>query len=338
MKSPEVSVLIPSYNRSKFVTKAIDSVLAQTYQNLEIIVVDSSTDDTRKALRAYGDKVRCIYQEPCGVSNARNLGVKEAQGRWVAFLDSDDEWLPQKLEVQMDQIEKRSDLCAHITNIVFHALNGHEVELFALRGFVGPQNEAVVFERPLIPELRYQLAFSSCLLAKREALIAAGLFDSRLTLHEDLDVAFRLALQGPWGVSKLPLVHMFRRDEPPVNLSNQHVANPIYSYETLVHIYSKLKDQPRLERAERREVSKELSGARFSLGVELYKSGRAREARSSFLKVFNDHASLKTAAKYLLSVLPWSIGLDMLFVWAAFARKGFRRSTAVSFVNLQSKN
>ena len=92
-----VSVIIPTYNRSHCLGDAIDSVLAQTHKNLEIIVVDDgSTDGTKDIVRSYGWPVKYIYQTNQGVSAARNRGIKEARSEWIAFLDSDDEWHQKK--------------------------------------------------------------------------------------------------------------------------------------------------------------------------------------------------------------------------------------------------
>src|SRR6056297_995853 len=100
---PNVSVIIPTYNRSFTVTKAIDSVLEQTYDDHEIIVVDDgSTDDTYEVLRAYLNKIDYKYKENGGISSARNCALQMARGKYIALLDSDDYWKPEKLERQME--------------------------------------------------------------------------------------------------------------------------------------------------------------------------------------------------------------------------------------------
>jgi len=94
-----ISVVIPSYNRSKMVVRAIESVLAQTFPAYEILVVnDGGTDDTLDVLKNYSDKITVLNQQNKGVAAARNYGILKAKGEWVALLDSDDEWLPAKLE------------------------------------------------------------------------------------------------------------------------------------------------------------------------------------------------------------------------------------------------
>lgn len=97
-----VSVIIPTYNRGYFISKTIDSVLAQTYRPIEIIVVDDgSNDDTREVVGKYGSQVRYIHQENAGLASARNTGLAAARGEYIAFQDSDDIWLPWKLQAQV---------------------------------------------------------------------------------------------------------------------------------------------------------------------------------------------------------------------------------------------
>ena len=98
----KISVIIPTYNRKHTLNRAIHSVLSQTSQPREIIAVDDgSTDGTKEWLAKMYPAIRYIHQSNSGVSAARNVGIKTAQGDWLAFLDSDDEWLPQKLERQV---------------------------------------------------------------------------------------------------------------------------------------------------------------------------------------------------------------------------------------------
>lgn len=109
---PKVSVIIPTHNRDKYIGKAIRSVLRQTYKNYEIIVVDDgSTDDTRKKVKKYvkkhPNKIRYIYQDNKGPSAARNTGIRNAKGKYITFLDSDDEYLPKMLKKQISFMKRR---------------------------------------------------------------------------------------------------------------------------------------------------------------------------------------------------------------------------------------
>ena len=97
-----VSVIIPTFNRAYLLGRAVESVLSQTYNNYEIIVVDDGSDDgTGEIIESFNKRVRFFRIPHSGVSKARNTGIEKAKGDWISFLDSDDYWLPQKLEKQM---------------------------------------------------------------------------------------------------------------------------------------------------------------------------------------------------------------------------------------------
>jgi glycosyltransferase involved in cell wall biosynthesis len=110
-----ISVIIPTYNRENFIKETIDSVLNQTYKNIEILIVDDgSTDNTREIIESINDpRIIYIYQDNTGASASRNTGIKNAKGEYVAFLDSDDSWLPDKLEKQIKFIQNNPqiDIC-----------------------------------------------------------------------------------------------------------------------------------------------------------------------------------------------------------------------------------
>jgi glycosyltransferase involved in cell wall biosynthesis len=107
----KISVIIPCYNAERWIWRAITSVLNQTVRPAEILVVDDgSTDSTAEAVRKYGPEVRYFYQQNSGPGAARNLGIRHAESEWIAFLDADDEWLPNKIESQLRILEKNPDL------------------------------------------------------------------------------------------------------------------------------------------------------------------------------------------------------------------------------------
>ena len=113
-KPTNVSVVIPAYNSAVFLPEALDSVFAQTRPPAEVIVVDDgSTDDTSKVLEMYGDRVIVVAQENRGLSGARNRGMDRATAEWVAFLDADDTWEPEKLERQLDAVDASDVVCVH---------------------------------------------------------------------------------------------------------------------------------------------------------------------------------------------------------------------------------
>ncbi len=111
MKEVMVSVIIPTYNRAGYLIEAIESVLAQTYRDIEIIVVDDgSNDNTREKLKPYEDRIEYIYVENGGPAYARNVGMRMARGKYIAFLDSDDRYYPYKTEIQVDFLERHDDV------------------------------------------------------------------------------------------------------------------------------------------------------------------------------------------------------------------------------------
>lgn len=131
-----VSVVIPTYNRDGLIRAAIDSVLAQTYQSVEIIVVDDgSRDRTREVVEAYGHPVRYVYKENGGVAAARNTGFRHARGEFIALLDSDDEWMPWKLEAQIRILEQFPDVGMVWTDMTATNEQGHVLHDRYLRIF-----------------------------------------------------------------------------------------------------------------------------------------------------------------------------------------------------------
>lgn len=131
-----VSVIIPSYNRAYIVGQAIESVLRQTHEKVEVVVIDDgSTDDTATVVKAFDDRVRYIYQPNAGIAVARNTGIAAARGEFVAFLDSDDEWLPWKVEAQLAVLRARPECGMIWTDMTAVDESGAVVEREYLRTF-----------------------------------------------------------------------------------------------------------------------------------------------------------------------------------------------------------
>ena len=198
LKDETVSVIIPTYNRAWAVKDAIDSVLAQDYAGFELIVVnDGSTDETDQVLAEYGAKLTVIRQENRGVSAARNRGIREAKGNLIAFLDSDDRWLPGKLSVQVDFFNTHPD-----------ALICQTEEIWIRNGVrVNPKNRhkkpsGDIFE----PSLQLCLVSPSAVMMRRDLFEKVGTFDETLPACEDYDLWLRVAYRYPVHLIDEPLI------------------------------------------------------------------------------------------------------------------------------------
>jgi glycosyltransferase involved in cell wall biosynthesis len=183
---------VPCYNRAALLKRAVNSVLAQTLTDFELIIVDDgSTDDTAGVLRQFSDvRIRLLRNdENEGAARARNRGIQAARGEWVAFLDSDDEWLPQRLECQMEAMERGStEAAVAYCPIVVHSRKGGKVSQ-PLRALP----EGAVLD-DLLRNLRPPTA--SAFMVKRRALLEVGGFDEAMSSGHDIDLWLRLAQEG----------------------------------------------------------------------------------------------------------------------------------------------
>lgn len=212
MTNPNVSVIIPAYNRAATVTKAIDSVLNQTYEDYEIIVVDDgSTDDTTIVLQPYMRRIKYFLQPNKGVSSARNKGVREAKGRLVAFLDSDDLWAPTKLEWQIRTLEQHRDYCmVCFTDGSFFDNHSITTNIFksAYKKFSGDTGV-------LDDQVNYVInpphgIYIQTAIINKDLIDDVQGFDEEMVVAEDTDLIFRLALKTKFCFVNIPLVSIDR--------------------------------------------------------------------------------------------------------------------------------
>jgi glycosyltransferase involved in cell wall biosynthesis len=201
IESPDstlISVIIPSFNRCRMVSQAIDSVLNQSFKDFELIVVDDgSTDATRDILDVYRERIKVCYQPNRGVSSARNTGLRMAKGEWIAFLDSDDLWLPEKLSVQVNFFRNHPE-----------ALICQTEETWIRRDVrVNPKKKhkkpsGMIYE----PSLGLCLVSPSAVMIKKELFHRVGLFDEDLPACEDYDLWLRIACRFPIHLIDQPLI------------------------------------------------------------------------------------------------------------------------------------
>ena len=196
---PEVSVIIPSYNSARYLADAVDSVLSQSFRDLEVLVIDDgSTDDTATVARRYRRPVRYLRQENQGVAVARNRGIAESLGRYIAFLDADDTWLPAKLEAQLEALGKNPGYRACYT--AFTVVSSQLAPIQVSRS----NRRAGTLEDLL---LRGNVIGSICtVLCERSLLESAGGFDPSLSQCADWDMWTRLAVFTEFLYVDRPLV------------------------------------------------------------------------------------------------------------------------------------
>lgn len=194
-----ISVVIPAYNIGKLVSRAIASVLAQTHQPDEIIVVDDgSTDDTADIIKSYGSKVKYIYQANLGLASARNTGIRAATCEWVAFLDGDDEWLPDNLRLHADVLKRNPDLVWSAGNFDnFLAGDNRRTP------YIGPDKGRKLlggkdyFDDFFDAYMNDAAGNANTMVIRRRILHEAGLFRRELPFAEDTDLWFRMAMRWP---------------------------------------------------------------------------------------------------------------------------------------------
>ncbi len=194
-----ISVVMPAYNAGRHLVRTIDSVLAQTFCALEIIVVDDgSTDDTAEVARTYGSKIRYIAQNNAGASVARNTGIEAAKGEWIAFLDADDEWLPEKLALQTEHLKRNPDLAWTTGNFIRCACSSNRRGPHLDPGRAEMMLEGKEYCEDYFAALPRGLdGWTGMMLIRRDVLFEAGLFRRGQLRGNDYDMWWRIAYRWP---------------------------------------------------------------------------------------------------------------------------------------------
>lgn len=188
MKIPKVSVIIPAYNSELYIREAIESALAQTYKDLEIIVIDDdSTDKTGQIAKSFGSGLTYIrHNHNRGPSAARNTGIKHVNGEYIAFLDSDDIWLPNKIQEQIKLLENNKDIALVYSDGYRVNLSGLEMGL--LFNIVKPYR-GFVFEELILDNF----IPTSSVIVRKDILNEVGTFNDRFLISQDFDLYLRIA-------------------------------------------------------------------------------------------------------------------------------------------------
>ncbi len=306
---PKVSVIIPAYNGAKYIKKTLSSVFNQTFKDFEVIAIDDgSQDQTKKILKNYGKKIRYIYQENKGTAAARNTGIKAAKGEYIAFLDQDDLWLPQKLEEQVKILDKKPKV-----GLVFcgsFLLNeGRLVGFFHARLSITSAIPAKDIFNQLIEE---NFIPTLTVLLRKEAFDKLGLLREDLVGTDDHEMWLRVAEYGYRfeAVRKNLAIYRIHPEAQSRKFKNM--------YQNTAKIYDQLSKKYKFDRVQGkriREAKKRIylnykKGYYWAKSNELLRKEKYLKARQLFLKGFRyNRKSPKAIFNFVLySLSPWFLG------------------------------
>lgn len=308
---PKVSVIIPTYNRAKYLSEAIDSVLAQVYQDFEIIIVDDgSTDNTRniveKYVKNFPEKIRYFFQEKKGSSAARNNGIRNAKGEYIAFLDSDDKWLSEKLEKQMKLIKNE--------DVGFVYSNAYVENNGKMTSRIKPTSAVLDFYGLFCEGKSIVM---STVLIKKEYLKKVGMFDESLQVAVDHDLLARVLLD-----------YKVKHLNEPLAIYREHLNNVSSDMERMnkngIMICEKFLKEKKVPR---RIVLKKLAYKYYMLGKLYYENKKYKEATKAIgsaiitfplvgLNFVSEHKNIVSAITRIIK--PYSVFLYVLirgYLW-----------------------
>lgn len=183
----KVSVIIPAYNKADLTIKTVESVLSQTYKNIEIIVVDDgSTDDTKSKLKIFSNKIRYIYKQNGGACSARNLGIQQATGSFIALIDCDDIFYPEKIAKSIECLGKKSDCGFVYTDAYFIDCNDNVI---SEHGIANPPVSGWIASKLILRNF----ICNSTVIVRKECFKKVGLFDENIFIPADWDMWLRLS-------------------------------------------------------------------------------------------------------------------------------------------------
>jgi glycosyltransferase involved in cell wall biosynthesis len=268
-----VSVVIPTYNRATYVCEAVESVLGQSFRDVEIIVVDDgSTDETASILSRYGDAIRYFHQPNSGQSVARNRGILAATGRYVAFLDSDDTYYPDKLAEQVAFMEARPEIAFCWTD---YSQGPTIPEKPQGRSPCVTTDDERIFDRLC----RSNVICTVTVMVRQDSFAASGLFDPVLRASEDYDLWLRLANARRGAFLPRILTHVRDHDGRTMGTFEYH-RNRV---ETLM-LQVRRWDAERVTRQQRRDLRCHLASNLTQLGWRERFHGSIRAAGRSFVE------------------------------------------------------
>jgi len=291
-----ISVIIPTYNSEKFIGDTIRSVLRQTCTDYEIIVIDDgSTDHTGELIGNNFPNVRYFYVPNQGVSKARNYGIQKAKGEYIAFLDADDLWLPEKLEKQLRTFDADPELMLVFTE--------HRVfDSHGIRKAIFSKKERLMKGDIVKNIFLHSRVTTSTVMVRRDVFQEAGYFEENLKAAEDDNLWMRIALKFKIHLLDEVLVH-YRATEKSLSRTSGNIFHGVLK--NLEIIETTCPDlRKRLGRA---NIRKKKSDIYFSRGYSYFSCCQYAKARRDFLQSFNYYPKSRSLYYYIFSLLPSSI-------------------------------
>jgi len=294
---PKVSVIIPAYNCASFIPETLESVFAQTYRDLEIILVDDgSTDNTPTVVVPYLDRITYIRQNNGGLPAARNTGIRAAKGEFIALLDADDSWMADKLERQLPRFADAE------VGIVYSD--------FSVRYADGRFQPSYLVNRPLASEgyvlenyIRSRFLFPSTMVIRQKCLEEFGLFDEEMFACEDIELFARICSR--WKAAKVDAPLMIRYEGTHNITSNSRKINQY----TILALGKVLARTPGLPESTRKVIDRELGQQHWWFGYAAFKTGNMPQARQHLIAAIrcDSHNAGRATPVLVASLLPSSI-------------------------------
>ncbi len=288
---PKVSVIIPCYNSERFIRQTLESVLSQTFNDLEIIVVDDgSTDSTADIVNSFKDnRIVYHYKANQGLSSARNKGISLSQGEYIAFLDHDDIWLPEKLKIQLEVFTANQEAAMVFSDAYITDLNGKRIKRFFK---ISPPFKGKVFNKLLsdnfVPILTVML--------KRTVFEKTGLFNSNYKIAEDWDFFLRLAKNYSFDYINTPLAEYRVHDA-------SFSKNAKLALEESLDLMQRYLTE--FNRLNRRIIKNKISELKLQLGSIYFHAGEILTARKQFLdSIRNNSFNFRSYLGICATILP----------------------------------
>lgn len=289
-----VSVIIPAFNAEKYIEETLDSIFSQGHPNLEVVVIDDgSTDRTGEIVRNYREPVKYIRQGNQGPSKARNTGIEQSKGEYIAFLDADDLWTEDKLKLQIGFLESHPEVGMVFSDMLTFNEKGiiepsylRKVKRKHFYETLSAEQEAL--KDPFQMLLVANFIPTGSVVLRRSCLEEAGLFDESISSVEDLDMWMRVSIFHKVGF--IPRVLKKKRDHEN-NISKDHYK----AYVSAIYVREKLQKLfPAFTNKYKRGFDSRLSKLYFGKGWGHFSRSEMKEARADFVKSFSHKKSLQT--------------------------------------------